>query len=164
MGLDFYQQPPDPRYEPEARRIAEAKAEAVAAGRELLTPAALSDLFDASPEAIRLARSRGRIEAPLEVMLTGKAVPMTLLGSGVAYWGDPDPGRLHEMRLAGTTLSIDGICYLVLHTGSAGGTPISRHNGNRSRPTGTPLHPRPSALAGGGQPHALLRSPRRLAP
>ena len=117
MGLDFYQQPPDPRYEPEALRIAEAKAEAVAAGRELLTPAALSDLFDASPEAIRLARSRGRIEAPLEVMLTGKAVPMTLLGSGVAYWGDPDPGRLHEMRLAGTTLSIDGICYLVLHTG-----------------------------------------------
>ena len=115
--MDFYQQPPNPRYESEARRIAEAKAEAVAAGHELLTPAALSDLFDASPEAIRLARSRGRIETPFEVILTGKAVPMTLLSSGVAYWGDPDPGRLHEMRLAGTTLSIDGICYLVLHTG-----------------------------------------------
>ena len=115
--MDFYQQPPNPRYESEARRIAKAKAEAVAAGYELLTPAALSDLFDASPEAIRLARSRGRIETPFQVTLTGKAVPMTLLNSGVAYWGDPDPGRLHEMRLAGTTLSIYGICYLVLHTG-----------------------------------------------
>ena len=115
--MDFYQQPPNPRYESEARRIAKAKTEAVAAGYELLTPAALSDLFDASPEAIRLARSRGRIETPFQVTLTGKAVPMTLLNSGVAYWGDPDPGRLHEMRLAGTTLSIYGICYLVLHTG-----------------------------------------------
>ena len=128
--MDFYQQPANPRYETEARRIAEAKTDAVAAGRELLTPAALRELFDVSPEAIRLARSRSRIETPFEVTLTGKAVPMTRLGSGVAYWGGPDPARLHEMRLAGTTLSIDGICYLVLHTGPLVGRRQALHVGS----------------------------------
>ena len=104
---------PPPKNEQE--REAAAKAEARAAGRELLTPKAASVLFGKAPVTVRRAVAGDYVLGMVRLNFTERPVFLIQLESAIQYWGKPtDSWLLEQMRDNGHTLGINGVGFNVL--------------------------------------------------
>ena len=88
-----------------------------AEGRELLTPKAITALFDISNAAVRAARLHGKVTPEVTMAITGKPVDLINLESALRYWKLPEdmPTTLERMREHGTTATVGGQFYNILH-------------------------------------------------
>ena len=86
---------------------------------ELMTPGAAAYLFGISEAAVRAARLRGDVRAPVVMGITGKDVYLLEVQSALDYWGDsrqPDLDELERMRRNKLEMSADDDVYHLLHT------------------------------------------------
>ena len=86
-------------------------------GCELLTVAAIAELYDLTLSAIRKAITDGRIDALFELKNNPRPSQLVRLSVVIETWGTPkNPARLAEMRAQCLTMGINGIGWNVLHT------------------------------------------------
>lgn len=96
-------------WQQEEKRIAEGRASAINFGgepgeREVLTPSGLSRLFGKHRSTVTQAITRGH----LEVVFDLKGTRLIRLPSAIAFWGEPHPARLGQLRADGVPLHVEG--------------------------------------------------------
>ena len=107
----------------EQQWIESAKEAAKKAGREVLTPKAVQELYDKTEPAVSAARRRGRLAVAWELRATDKSVPVFSLASAVELWGPADPVKLQKLRDNAMPLWVSnangrgGMTWNILHTG-----------------------------------------------
>ena len=95
----------------------EARQQARGLGFEAVTPAAARALWGKSPVTVREAAREGRIETWEVARIAGRDVRLYRLSSCVAYWGEPDPALLADMRAHSMTMYVQdrGGTWCILH-------------------------------------------------
>ena len=101
-------------------RPEELRAFAAESGCELMTTRGAACLFGKAIPTVEQARRLGKIEARFE-WRNAKNMPLMLLSSCSAFWGEPDPARLEAFRRNGmlTWISNDartGTGWNILHS------------------------------------------------
>ena len=93
---------------------------------EVLTPQGAGLFAGRTPEAVRVAVEKGRVQTAAVVLFGAKPVPLIDLESATKFWPINDPLReryvhddLQEMRRCAVEFVIDAKRYRVLHPWSA---------------------------------------------
>ena len=99
-------------------REAQAARDAIKNGLELVTMRGAAGLFHKTPDAIRMAKSRGQIHAAFQVRFSDKDVPLFSLQNLSEAWGEPASEALQRMRDQAHPFFISGAgLWAVLHDG-----------------------------------------------
>lgn len=86
---------------------------------ELLTPGAAAYLFGITESAVRAARLRGDVQAPVVMGITGKDIHLIDARSALGYWGSSRPPNIDDfdrMRRNATAMTVEAQTYYILHT------------------------------------------------
>ena len=76
---------------------------------DVLTPLAAAALFKRSPNAVRTAVRKGRVETAFTLFVTNKDVHLIDLDSAVAYWGKNESYEVNlvKFKANGATIAVE---------------------------------------------------------
>ena len=103
------------RYEMHAARVDRARADAAAAGREVIRPADLSRVLGISTQAVYQSAEKGRVDVVFRFESRGEA--WISLASVRDFWRDRLPagdGWIDDLRAGCVTFSLDGVVWNLL--------------------------------------------------